>query len=72
MQAIGYRQAAMALRGEMTRGEAIDLIKQATRRYAKRQLTWLRRNDQIHWILRDETPDPLAAALALLAGEKTT
>ena len=46
MQAIGYRQAAMALRGEVSREEAIDLIKQATRRYAKRQLTWFRRHEE--------------------------
>ena len=53
MQAIGYRQAAMALRGEMTRGEAIDLIKQATRRYAKRQLTWFRRRGDALWLESD-------------------
>ena len=43
MQAIGYRQAVMALRGEITREEAVALIKQSTRRYAKRQMTWFRR-----------------------------
>ena len=46
MQAIGYRQAAMALRGELSREEAVALIKQATRRYAKRQLTWFRRHQE--------------------------
>ena len=46
MQAIGYRQAAMALRGELTREEAVSLIKQATRRYAKRQMTWFRRHEE--------------------------
>ena len=46
MQAIGYRQAAMALRGEISREEATDLIKQATRRYAKRQMTWFRRHEE--------------------------
>ena len=56
MQAIGYRQAAMALRGEMTRGEAIDLIKQATRRYAKRQLTWFRRRGDALWLESDRMP----------------
>ena len=53
MQAIGYRQAAWALRGEMTRDEAIALIKQATRRYAKRQLTWFRRHDEAFWLPAD-------------------
>lgn len=46
MQAIGYRQAAMYLRGEITQDTAVDLIKQATRRYAKRQLTWFRRHEE--------------------------
>lgn len=72
LQAIGYKEIVRALRGELTLDQARLAIQQGSRRYAKRQLTWLRRNDQIHWILRDETPDPLAAALALLAGEKTT
>ena len=53
MQAIGYRQAAMALRGEITREEATALIKQATRRYAKRQLTWFRRREDVLWLEAD-------------------
>ena len=53
MQAIGYRQAAMALRGEITREEAVLLIKQATRRYAKRQLTWFRRREDVLWLEAD-------------------
>ena len=56
MQAIGYRQAAMALRGEMTRHEAIDLVKQSTRRYAKRQLTWFRRHEEALWLEPDRMP----------------
>lgn len=43
MQAIGYKEAARALAGEIDREEAAALIKQASRRYAKRQLTWFRR-----------------------------
>ncbi|MCR5088965.1 MAG: tRNA (adenosine(37)-N6)-dimethylallyltransferase MiaA [Oscillospiraceae bacterium] len=54
MQAIGYRQAAMALRGEISREEAILLIKQATRRYAKRQLTWFRRHEEALVLRPDE------------------
>ena len=42
MQAIGYKEAAETLRGECSREEAVDKIKRETRRYAKRQLTWLR------------------------------
>ena len=42
MQAIGYKETAAALRGDCSREEAIETIKRETRRYAKRQLTWLR------------------------------
>ncbi len=53
MQAIGYRQAAMALRGELTYEEAVALIKQASRRYAKRQLTWFRKRENALWLEPD-------------------
>ena len=53
MQAIGYRQAAAALRGECSREEAVAMIKQATRRYAKRQLTWFRRRKDALWLEAD-------------------
>jgi tRNA dimethylallyltransferase len=62
MQAIGYRQAAMALRGELSRGEAVALIKQATRRYAKRQLTWFRRHEEALRLAPDRmAPEEMAA-----------
>lgn len=57
MQAIGYKEAAMALRGEISKDEAIEIIKQESRRYAKRQLTWLRRKENIGWILWNTVPD---------------
>ena len=69
MQAIGYKELASALRGECTVEEAASRIKQASRNYAKRQLTWFRRNDKIRWIYPDETPNLLARALKLLARE---
>lgn len=53
MQAIGYRQAAMYLRGEVSEPEARALIKQATRRYAKRQLTWFRRHTEALFLQPD-------------------
>ena len=53
MQAIGYRQAAAALRGECSREEAVAMIKQGTRRYAKRQLTWFRRREDALWLEAD-------------------
>ncbi len=50
MQAIGYKEIVDYLEGYITFDEAIDKIKQGSRRYAKRQLTWFRRNEKIHWI----------------------
>jgi len=57
MQAIGYKEFVSALKGECTIEEAADQVRQGTRHYAKRQLTWLRRNKSIHWIIRN-TGDP--------------
>ena len=57
MQAIGYKEAVLALRGELSRAEAAALIKQNSRRYAKRQLTWFGRNEAANWIRWDHTPD---------------
>lgn len=50
MQAIGYKEIVEYLEGHITLDEATDKIKQSSRRYAKRQLTWFRRNENIHWI----------------------
>lgn len=57
MQAIGYKETAAALRGEMSRDEAVALIKQQSRRYAKRQLTWFGRTEGALRLLRDGEPD---------------
>ena len=61
MQAIGYKEPAMALRGEISRGEAVELIKLGSRRYAKRQMTWFRRTKNALRIDWDENPDFEAA-----------
>ncbi|MDR3552820.1 MAG: tRNA dimethylallyltransferase, partial [Clostridia bacterium] len=50
MQAIGYKELVGCLEGRETLGEAAETIKRETRRYAKRQLTWFRRDARIHWI----------------------
>ncbi len=47
---IGYRELRAVLNGEMKLEEAKAAIQQATRRYAKRQLTWFRLDTQIHWL----------------------
>ena len=57
MQAIGYKEAVRALQGELRREEAVDLIKQASRRYAKRQLTWFNRDKEALPILWEDEPD---------------
>lgn len=50
MQGLGYKEVVEFLNGEITEIEMIDKIKQETRRYAKRQLTWFRKNKDIIWI----------------------
>ena len=57
MQAIGYKEAVRSLQGELRREEAVDLIKQASRRYAKRQLTWFNRDKEALPILWEDEPD---------------
>jgi tRNA dimethylallyltransferase len=56
MQAIGYRQVVEHLRGERALPETIELVKIRTRQFAKRQMTWFRRQMNLNWIcLDDET-----------------
>ena len=53
MQGIGYKELIAYFDGKSTLDEAVDAIKQNSRRYAKRQLTWFRRNENIHWLSPD-------------------
>jgi tRNA dimethylallyltransferase len=55
--ALGYRQARQILDGELSRGEGLAKIRQGHRNYAKRQMTWFRREPQVHW-LRGFGDDP--------------
>lgn len=55
-QAICYKELAPYLLEDAPLPECIENLKRETRRYAKRQLTWFRRNPDIHWIYIDETP----------------
>ena len=50
MQGLGYKEVVEYLEGSLTKQEMIDKIKQETRRYAKRQLTWFRKNKQTIWL----------------------
>ena len=52
MQAIGYKEFVDALQGRSSLQSAVEQVQQSSRRYAKRQLTWFRRNDQMHWLMR--------------------
>ncbi|MBR6789309.1 MAG: tRNA (adenosine(37)-N6)-dimethylallyltransferase MiaA [Oscillospiraceae bacterium] len=56
-QAIGCKELFPYFRGEKTLEECVEHLKQSTRRYAKRQLTWFRRDERIHWIFTDEEKD---------------
>ena len=57
LQAIGYKQFLAVEEGEATVEEAVEEVKLRSRQYAKRQLTWLRRNEAIHWIRWEKVPD---------------
>ncbi len=54
MQAIGYKEFVSALEGHGTVEAAADSVRQSSRRYAKRQLTWFRRNPAVHWLIRED------------------
>ena len=54
MQAIGYKEFLDALAGRCSTQEAIAQVQQSSRHYAKRQLTWFRRNSAIHWLVRQQ------------------
>lgn len=52
LQAIGYKEFIAALEGQITFDQAADEVRKSSRHYAKRQLTWFRRNKNIHWLVR--------------------
>jgi tRNA dimethylallyltransferase len=60
MQGIGYRQILRALDGQYPMEEAVRLIKRDSRRFAKRQLTWFRRERNVTWIDLDDFSGPEA------------
>lgn len=57
LQAIGYKELKPYFDGERSLEESVAFMKQATRRYAKRQLTWFRREEKIHWLYPDAYED---------------
>jgi len=65
LQALGYRQVVEHLRGERSLAETIELAKIRTRQYAKRQLTWFRRQMKLDWITLEGQPSAALAQILL-------
>lgn len=61
-QAIGHKELFKYFNGNMSIDEALEHLKMQTRRYAKRQLTWFRKNDNINWIFMDKEQNPIECA----------
>ena len=73
MQAIGYKEAVQALSGEITGAEAIESIKLASRRYAKRQLTWFGRHGDAVRLYYEDFPSAeelYSSPLSIIKGER--
>ncbi|PYQ60027.1 MAG: tRNA (adenosine(37)-N6)-dimethylallyltransferase MiaA [Acidobacteria bacterium] len=67
--AIGYREAVAVIHGKMTTEEAMNETRRRTRAYAKRQMTWLRAERNVHWLDATDRDAAFAAALRLIEGE---
>jgi tRNA dimethylallyltransferase len=66
-QFIGYSQLRERWAGRISEKDAVQQIQQATRRFAKRQLTWFRKEAGVHWLAGfGDAPEIFAAALALV------
>ena len=67
-QAIGYKEILPYLNGDEEQSDSLERLKMQTRRYAKRQLTWFRRNENVNWLSIDRyTKDELFEAAAEIA-----
>jgi len=70
LQSLGYAQAVSVLRGELSRDEAIAAAQQGHRNYAKRQLTWFRREPEVHWLRGSgDEPEIAEAAVCLIRAQ---
>ena len=56
-QALGYRELLMHVRGELSLSEALELAVQRTKRFARRQQRWFRRDPRVEWVTRAELPN---------------
>jgi len=71
LTSLGYKQAMQVLRGEIDRKLALEAAQQAHRNYAKRQMTWFRREPEVHWLSGfGDDSDVQAEALALVQQNK--
>jgi len=64
-QAIGHKELYSYFEGESSLEEAVEILKMQTRRYAKRQLTWFRRDERINWIYADKE-EPMEKAISII------
>ena len=69
-QAIGHKEFFPYFEGKASLDECIEHLKMQTRRYAKRQLTWFNKNQNINWIYMDEEQDPINRALEIIKLER--
>ncbi len=70
LASLGYKQAVQFLRGELDRESALSLAQQAHRNYAKRQITWFRREPDVHWLAGfGDDPDIQAEGIAAVERE---
>ena len=65
LKTVGYQEFFDYFDGKVSRDEAIDLIKRNSRRYAKRQLTWFRRDPEYHWF----SPQQFSAVYKLIQSQ---
>ena len=68
LRSFGYKELIAYLDGHCTYLEAVEQLKQNTRRFAKRQLTWFRKDTRIEWVDRNSTPDIVAHLLEKIGG----
>lgn len=66
---LGYKQAAQLLRGELTREEAVSAAQQGHRNYAKRQMTWFRREPEVRWLRGFGDEEAVQSAAVELVGD---
>ena len=69
MQGIGYKELLAYLDGEYTLDVAVDVLKQDTRHFAKRQLTWFRREKEVFWLDKSEIGRDTDSVLKVIDSE---